>query len=109
MIKASISLQDPRRRIYVKAKAESAGRGGVGGGYLQSTAESALSTIGPITLGVKRTRKPSAGNLHAGFDVAGAGNGAMGRIEAPANGESCRKQRLPVPKTTAPVPDPTST
>jgi hypothetical protein len=52
--------------------------------------------IGPITLDAKRTGKPSAGNLHAGFDVAGAGNGAMGRIEAPAHGESRRKQRLPV-------------
>jgi hypothetical protein len=46
--------------------------------------------IGLITLGVKRTGKPSAGNLHAGFDVAGAGNEAMGRIEAPAIGESRR-------------------
>ena len=30
--------------------------------------------IGPITLDVKHTGKPSAGNLHAGFEAAGAGN-----------------------------------
>ena len=52
--------------------------------------------IGPITLGAKRTGKPSAGNPHAGFDVAGAGNGAMGWTEAPAIGESCRKRLLPI-------------
>ena len=32
MIKASINLQDLRRRIYVKAKADSAGTDGVGSG-----------------------------------------------------------------------------
>lgn len=30
--------------------------------------------IGRITLGVKQAGKPSAGNPHAGFDVAGTGN-----------------------------------
>ena len=45
MIKAPIGLQDLRRRLYVKAKAEpswrfssaeaSAGNGGVGGGYMK--------------------------------------------------------------------------
>ena len=60
------------------------------GPVLSSTDESAPSTIGLITLDAKRAGKPSAGNLHAGFDVAGAGNGAMGRIEAPAIGESRR-------------------
>ncbi len=34
--------------------------------------------IGPISLGVKPTGKPSAGKRHAGFDVAGAGNVTMG-------------------------------
>ena len=39
-----------------------------------ATAESAPSPIGPITLDVKRAGKRSAGNPHAAFDVAGAGN-----------------------------------
>jgi hypothetical protein len=33
MIKASIDLQDLRRKIYLKAKSDSAGTGGVGPGY----------------------------------------------------------------------------
>src|ERR1017187_4415545 len=37
--------------------------------------ESCSSTIGHITLGTKQTGAPSAGNPHAGCDVAGAGNG----------------------------------
>src|SRR5215475_16120318 len=41
------------------------------------TAESAPNRIGPITLGVKRAGKRSAGKPHAAFDVAGAGNVAM--------------------------------
>jgi hypothetical protein len=52
--------------------------------------------IGLITLGAKRTGKPSAGNPHAGFDVAGPGNGAIAWIEAPAIGESRRKRLLPI-------------
>ena len=39
--------------------------------------------IGRINLDVKRAGEPSAGNLHAGFDEAGAGNGVMERNEAP--------------------------
>jgi len=42
-----------------------------------TTAESAPNRIGPITLGVKRAGKRRAGNPHAAFDVAGAGNVAM--------------------------------
>jgi len=34
--------------------------------------------IGRITLGVKPTGQPGEGNPHAGLDVAGAGNVAMG-------------------------------
>jgi hypothetical protein len=37
------------------------------------------STIGPITLEVKQTGERSAGNPHAAFDVAGAGNAARSR------------------------------
>ena len=39
-----------------------------------SPAESRPSTIGPITLDAKQTGERSAGNPHATFDVAGAGN-----------------------------------
>jgi hypothetical protein len=53
MTKAPINLQDLRRRLYVKAKAE---------------------PIGLITLGVNCAGARSAGNLHATCDVAGAGN-----------------------------------
>src|SRR5450432_4090961 len=42
-------------------------------------AESCPSTIGPITLEVKQTGERSAGNPHAAFDVAGAGNAARSR------------------------------
>ena len=37
-------------------------------------ADSGSSAIGLINLDMKETGKPSAGNLHAGFDVAGDGN-----------------------------------
>ena len=42
--------------------------------------ESRPGTIGPITLGIKQTGAPSAGNLHAGCDVAGAGDGFTVRL-----------------------------
>jgi len=42
-------------------------------------AESCPSTIGPITPKVKQTGERSAGNPHAAFDVAGAGNAARSR------------------------------
>jgi hypothetical protein len=59
MIKASIDLQDLRRRLYVKAKAEpswqnaraSVGSGGVGDGCTKLCAESRPGLIGPISLG----------------------------------------------------------
>ena len=72
-----------------------------------ATVESAPSPIGRITLGMRRAGVRSAGNPHAAYDVAGVGNGVAGRIEAPADGESCRQQLLPVPTATAPAPDPT--
>jgi hypothetical protein len=59
---------------------------------------------GPITLGAKRAGKPGAGDPHAGFDVAGAGDVAMGaglRPEAKAEDEP------PDPTVRAPVLDPT--
>ena len=64
----------------------SAGTGGVETGFTLSWVftmttrlgttmlESAASMIGQISFWVKLTRKRSAGNPHAAFDVAGAGN-----------------------------------
>jgi hypothetical protein len=130
MIKAPISLQDLRRRIYVKAKAEtfcgfrpgnfraSAGGGGVGMGCrtpcrgaaaagFSIFSESRSGKIGHISLGVKQTRKPSAGNLHAGFDVAGTGN----QLTVWLVRHSQRKRRAtarPNLRSMAPVLDPTS-
>ena len=43
-------------------------------GSLEPSAESHPARVGHITLDVKHTGKPSAVNLHAGFDEAGAGN-----------------------------------
>ena len=107
MTKASIDLQDLRRRIYVKAKAETSWRfwGYVvarkrqgfgwtrwsrGWLYQNSRAvqrlpggstrtESRAGRIGPISLGAKQTGERSAGNPHAAFDEAGAGNVARSR------------------------------
>jgi hypothetical protein len=42
-------------------------------------AKSRASRIGPITLGVKQTGERRAGNPHAAFEVAGAGNVAWWR------------------------------
>jgi hypothetical protein len=68
--------------------------------------ESRPSTIGHITLGTKQTGAPSAGNLHAGCDVAGAGNGFtvwLLRHSQRKRGETAR----PDLRNTAPVLDPT--
>jgi hypothetical protein len=68
--------------------------------------ESRSSTIGHITLGMKQTGAPSAGNPHAGCDVAGAGNGftvGLLRHSQRKRGETDR----PDLRNTAPVLDPT--
>src|ERR1035438_6884908 len=68
--------------------------------------ESRSSTIGHITLGTKQTGAPSAGNPHAGCDVAGAGNGFtvwLLRHSQRKRGETDR----PDLRNTAPVLDPT--
>src|SRR5271165_4389491 len=44
-----------------------------------TSAESRSGRIGPITLGAKQTGERSAGNPHAAFDEAGAGNVARPR------------------------------
>jgi hypothetical protein len=111
MTKTPMSLQDLRRRIYVKAKAEpawrksgqaSAGNGGVGTGCTANW-DSSMGTecdgrkrkhaqpIGHITLGTKPTGARSAGNPHATCDEAGAGNGPTVRLVR----HSQRKQGAP--------------
>ncbi len=66
-----------------------------------------LSPIGRINLGVKLTRKHSAVTPHAVFEVAGNGNQDMVR---PLKALPLRKRgenRLVIPKSMAPFPDPT--
>src|ERR1700721_505031 len=68
--------------------------------------ESRSSTIGHINLGTKQTGAPSAGNPHAGCDVAGAGKGFtvwLLRHSQRKRGETAR----PDLRNTAPVLDPT--
>jgi hypothetical protein len=67
--------------------------------------ESLSSTIGPINRDEKLSGKRSAGNPHAAFDEAGAGNVTKGvgkrtAAKAPDN--------PPTSKVSAPVLDPTS-
>jgi hypothetical protein len=69
-------------------------------------AGSGTSAIGLINLDMKETGKPSAGNLHAGFDVAGAGN----QLTVWLMRHSQRKRRAtdrPNLRSVAPVLDPT--
>src|SRR5258705_8153942 len=63
-----------------------------------ANAESRPSTIGPITLDVKQTGERSAGNPHAAFDVAGAGNAARRDSVTPANEKARNKENKPRPK-----------
>ena len=82
MIKSTISLQDLRRGIYTKKKAELALRSwwrkDFGWKKWSSQwfiiGESNSSAIGHINLGKKHIGKRSVGNQHAAFDEAGTGN-----------------------------------
>lgn len=85
--------------MYVKAKADSTGTGGVG-----QQPESAAGVTGLIILGVKPTGQPGEGNLHAGLDVAGAGNVAMGAGLRP---RAKALEEPPGPNVRAPALDPT--
>ena len=103
---ASIRLQDLRRRLYVKAKADkdwrchaagaSAGSGGVRRGSIRplgssrttgcntrSVSERAPSPIGRITLGTKPAGERRTGNLYAPFERAGAGDGRFAYRASP--------------------------
>src|ERR1039457_2647754 len=68
--------------------------------------ESCASTIGHITLGMKQTGAPSAGNPHAGCDVAGAGNGFTVWLLRHSQRKRGAMARLDL-RNTAPVLDPT--
>src|SRR5215475_1943183 len=61
-----------------------------------TTAESAPHRIGPITLGVKRAGKRSAGKPHAAFDVAGAGNVATVELCTHSAIERAELETLPL-------------
>src|SRR5450755_1216032 len=68
--------------------------------------ESRPSTIGPINPGTKQTGAPSAGNPHAGCDVAGAGNGFTVWLLRHSQRKRGETARLDL-RNTAPVLDPT--
>src|ERR1700683_3774942 len=68
--------------------------------------ESCPSEIGPINLGTKQTGALSAGNPHAGCDVAGAGNGFTVWLLRHSQRKRGAIARLDL-RNTAPVLDPT--
>jgi hypothetical protein len=68
--------------------------------------KSRSSTIGHITLGTKQTGAPSAGNPHAGCDVAEAGNGFTVWLMRHSQRKRGATARLDL-RNTAPVLDPT--
>src|ERR1035438_4432628 len=68
--------------------------------------ESRSSMLGHITLGTKQTGAPSAGNPHAGCDVARAGNGFTVWILRHSQRKRGATDR-PDLRNTAPVLDPT--
>src|SRR3954452_17351156 len=68
--------------------------------------ESGPSSIRHITLDTKQTGAPSAGNLHAGCDAAGAGNGFTVRLVRHSQRKQGATDRLDL-RNTAPVLDPT--
>ena len=82
MIKTPGSLQDLTQRISGRGKAGAVGVGGVGPGDLVRV-ERLPAALGRINLAVKRAGERSAGNRHAPFDVAGAGNGSSHGFTAP--------------------------
>ena len=82
MIKTPGSLQDLTQRISGRGKAGAVGVGGVGPGD-HVRVERLPAALGRINLAVKRAGERSAGNRHAPFDVAGAGNGISHGFTAP--------------------------
>ena len=83
MTKSPITLQELRRRIYVKAKAEKSWRFlRQGFGWKRWSRRWMYATVGlfTITLREKCAGARSAGKPHAACDVAGAGNGLTVRL-----------------------------
>src|SRR5664280_203955 len=69
--------------------------------------QSRPGTIGPINLVTKQAGAPSAGNPHAGCDVAGAGNGFTVWLLRHSQRKRGATARLNL-RNTAPVLDPTA-
>jgi hypothetical protein len=74
MTKMPGNLRDLSQKIYGKGKTEGVGECGLGPGSAVQD-EGIPDWIGRINLVGKRAEERSAGNLHAPFEVAGAGNG----------------------------------
>jgi len=113
MTKAPDDLQDLRRKIYAKAKAEPHWR--FWGLYVHvCKIETLRAAYGgkspqlpkPISHGKKRTGERSARKSHATFDAAGAGNVTMA---AGLRATAKAVEHPPEPKVGAPVLDPTVT
>src|SRR5262250_3914651 len=109
MIKTPGSLQDLTQRISGRGKAGAEGVGGVGPGDLVRV-ERLPAALGRINLAVKRAGERSAGNRHAPFEVAGAGNGISHGFTAPVldptDVAGTGNGTTDSPPGTAPVPDP---
>jgi len=74
MRKTSIELQEPRRKIYSKAKTDSVGSGGVGGDFrYEISTGKQLQADRCIGFVAKRTGKPYEGKPHVRFEAAGDG------------------------------------
>ena len=76
------------------------------GSCMAITAESRSARMSHITLDKKHTGKPSAGNLHAGFDEAGTGNRLTIRLVRHSQRKRGATDR-PSLRGMAPVLDPT--
>ena len=76
------------------------------GSCMAITVESRSARMSHITLDKKHTGKPSAGNLHAGFDEAGTGNQLTIRLVRHSQRKRGATDR-PSLRGVAPVLDPT--
>jgi hypothetical protein len=72
MIKASVNLQELRRKIYSKVKTDSVGSGGVGKIFTIFIRKQ-LQVDRCIGFVAKRAGKPYEGKPHVRFEVAGDG------------------------------------
>ena len=103
MIKASIDLQELRRKIYLKAKAEPAVLGSTkrsvssvaADSFVSPSTNSVSSLIGLISDEAKPSGKRSAGKPHAAFEEAGSGNVSYGRNRIPLHNRKGEDRSLP--------------